>query len=220
MLSSRRMRVLREIDHLGANNFRDLRTNIEYQIKFKKEKHIVVTSSNQGEGKSYCAFHTALAFSEANKKILLIDFDLHRPRLSKDLGYRNMGIAAMYEDDVDISECLIPISKNIDFLPSGHVPLNPSEIASSKRIYADINQHSEKYDLVIIDCPPVRLSPDAKLIISEFKNVLFVVGANKVRKDEITEAIEKIKLINPTILGMVLNMKKFSKKERIRYEYK
>lgn len=212
--------ALDQMDALSANNFRDLRTNIEYQLKFKKEKFVVVTSANQGEGKSYCALHTALSFSEAKKKVLLIDFDLHRPRLSKDLSYGQLGITAIYEGDVAIEECLISIAESVDFLPSGHLPLNTSEIVTSEKVHREIYRCLDQYDLIVIDCPPVRLSPDAKLIISEFKNVLFVIGANKTRDFEVSEAFDKLKLINPSILGMILNKKKFSRKERTRYEYK
>ncbi|WP_325065000.1 CpsD/CapB family tyrosine-protein kinase [Paenilisteria weihenstephanensis] len=219
-MTIKKIRSLSDINAFNANNFRDLRMNIEQQLKYKKEKFVVVTSSNQGEGKSYCAYRIALSFSEVNKRVLLIDFDLHRPRLSKDLGYRQMGIAAIYEDEVAIQECLFPVAENIDFLPSGYVPLNPSEIVSSKQVYQEIYSLAEKYDIIIIDCPPVLMSPDTKVIISEFRNVLFIVGSNKTRSHNIVEAFDRLKLINPTILGMVLNMKQFSKKERTRYEYK
>ncbi|MBC1457705.1 CpsD/CapB family tyrosine-protein kinase [Listeria newyorkensis] len=212
--------ALYKINVLNANNFRDLRTNIEYQLQHKKDKFVVVTSSNQGEGKSYCALNVALAFSEAKKKVLLVDLDLHRPRLSKNLSYSYVGIVSIYEEAHDYRDCLTSIAENVDFLPSGYVPLNPSEIISSDIVSNTLHQAAKEYDIIIIDSPPVRLSPDTKFIISEFKNVLFIVRANKTRNHEVEEAFDKMKLINPSILGTVLNMKKFSKKERMLYEYK
>lgn len=210
---------LNQIDYLNANNFRDLRTNIEYKLQHKKEKIFVITSSNQGEGKSYCALNTALAFAEAKKTVLLVDMDLHRPRLSKQLGFINKGVTTIYEDDLNYQDCLISVAERVSFLGSGNIPLNSAEILTSDAVRKAIYEAAKLFDIIIIDSPPARLSPDTKLIISEFKNVLFVVRANKTRDKEINEAFAKLKLINPTILGTVLNMKRISHKDRIKYEY-
>lgn len=212
--------ILNQIPSLNANNFRDLRINIEYQLQHKKENLVVVTSSNQGEGKSYCALNIALSYAEANKKVLLIDFDLHRPKLSKDLAYGQTGISAIYYDEISPKECIMQLNNNLDFIPSGYVSINPSEIVASQSVRKELHNLTKEYDIVIVDSPPIRLSPDTKIIISQYKNVLFVVGANKTRDYEVKEAFEKMKLINPNILGIILNMKKFSKKEKRTYEYK
>ncbi|MCA5014448.1 CpsD/CapB family tyrosine-protein kinase [Enterococcus sp. S22(2020)] len=209
------------MDYLSANAFRDLKTNIDYQMGPKNEKIFVLTSANQGEGKSYCALNVALAFAESKKRVLLIDMDLHRPRLTKQFGsVGKPGVSNMYEDHVSYLDCLVFINNFLSFIPCGRSSLNPSEVLASPLMIKEIRQALERFDLIIIDSPPVRLSPDTKTILSIFKNVLFVVREGQTKKSDIEESLESIKLINPSVLGMVLNFKKFSKKDRKRYGYK
>ncbi|EUJ47827.1 CpsD/CapB family tyrosine-protein kinase [Paenilisteria rocourtiae] len=212
--------ALNRLDTFYSNKFRDLRVNVEHRLKNKKDHIIVITSANQGDGKSYCALHLALAFAEANRKVLLIDYDLHRSQLSKNIYYGYHGVSAMFNDQLALEDALIPVGENISFLPSGYTSLDPSVVANSKQIYSEINRCAADYDVVLIDSPPINFSPDTKFIISEFKNLLFIIGANHTQTSEVTKAFEQMQLINPTILGLVLNKKQFSKKEYKRYEYK
>ncbi|MBC1474448.1 CpsD/CapB family tyrosine-protein kinase [Listeria grandensis] len=212
--------ALNQLDTFYSNKFRDLRVNIEHQLKNKKDHIIVITSPNKGDGKSYCAMYLALAFAEVNKKVLLIDYDLHRFQLSKDIYYGYHGISAMFNDLLTLEDALVPVDENIAFLPSGYISLDPSVIANSKYIYSEIHRCADSYDVVLIDSPPVNFSPDTKFIISEFNNLLFIIGANNTQTSEITRAFEQMQHINPTIIGLVLNKKQFSKKERKNYEYR
>ncbi|MBC1435072.1 CpsD/CapB family tyrosine-protein kinase [Listeria rocourtiae] len=212
--------ALNQLDTFYSNKFRDLRVNIEHQLKNKKEHIVVITSANKGDGKSYCALHLALAFAEVNKKVLLIDYDLHRSQLSKNIYYGYHGISALFNDQLALEDGLIPVGENIAFLPSGYTSLDPSVIANSKQIYSEIHRCAKDYDIVLIDSPPVNFSPDTKFIIAEFNNLLFIIGANHTQTSEIKKSFEQMQLINPTILGLVLNKKQYSKKERKNYGYR
>lgn len=203
----------------GKDSFRDLQINIAYQMTNKKQNILVISSANKGEGKSFCALQTALAFGENGKRVLLIDMDLHRPKLSKELANNFPGLTSIYFQEKEFDECFVQLNENVQFLPSGLTTINPAEVVNSSRIKELIHSASKSVDIVIIDVPPIRAISDTKAIIEEFKNVLFVVRANKTRKGEIEEAFEKIKMVNPNIMGMVLNMEKISKKERETYLY-
>ncbi len=211
---------LDDLDYMSANSFRDLKTNVEYQLRHKEKKIIVVTSANQGEGKSYCALHLARAFAEAKNKVLIIDMDLHRPRMSAQLGISSKpGITNLYEDDTTNHFILNEIDERIYATSCGRSTLNATEVLSSSKVSEFVDAQSDSFDIVIIDSPPIRLTPDSKIIISKFKNVVFVVRDNRTRKFEIEEALNSIKLVSPTLLGMVINYKKYSKKQRKKYGY-
>ncbi|EMK2598503.1 CpsD/CapB family tyrosine-protein kinase [Bacillus cereus] len=199
--------------------FRDLQTNISYQLREKNLNFVVVSSANKGEGKSFCALQMALALGENGKRVLLIDMDLHRPKLSRDLANNLPGLTSIYFKEKKIKECIINIKPNVQFLPSGPMTINPVEVISSVHIKELIYSLTDDFETIIIDAPPIRGISDTKIIVKEFKNLLFVVGSNKAKTHDIEEAFEKIKMVNPNILGMVLNMKKISIKEINTYMY-
>ena len=111
------------------------------------------------------------------------------------------------------------VSENLFAISCGRSTLNITEILSSDIVNDYIWRQLEKFDIIIIDSPPIRLSPDTKVIISTFKNVLFVVRDNKTKTNEIEEALSSIRLVSPVLLGMVLNYKKITKKQRKKYGY-
>lgn len=199
--------------------FRDLQTNISYQLRERKLNIVVVSSANKGEGKSFCALQMALALGEDGKRVLLIDMDLHRPRLSRDLANNFPGLTSIYFKEKTFNECIITLNSNVRFLPSGPMTINPVEIISSTYIKEHIYSSTDDFEIIIIDAPPIRGISDTKTIVKEFKNLLFVVGSNRAKTHEIEEAFEKIKIVNPNILGMVFNMKKISTKEINTYMY-
>ncbi|MCU5668410.1 CpsD/CapB family tyrosine-protein kinase [Bacillus cereus] len=209
----------RQIEQHVKECFRDLQTNISYQLRDKKQNIVVVSSTNKGEGKSFCALQMALALGENGKRVLLIDMDLHRPRLSRDLANNFPGLTSIYFKEKQINECIIDIKPNVQFLPGGPMAINPVEIINSAYIKEMIYSSANDFDIIIIDAPPIRGISDTKVIVKEFKNLLFVVGSNKTKTHEIEEAFEKIKIVNPNILGMILNMKKISNKEINTYMY-
>jgi protein-tyrosine kinase len=217
--SKHSLRKLDSMDYLSANAFRDLKTNLEFQLKNQKKQVIIVSSSNQGEGKSYTALNVAKAFAEAKKKVLLIDMDLHRPQTSQTLGIANHpGVSNIYEDKM-MTNIIHHVDDNLFAISCGRSTLNSTEILSSGIVNHYIWDQTESFDVVIIDSPPIRLSPDTKTIISNFKNVLFVVRENKTKMNEVEEALSSIKLVSPVLLGMVVNYKKISKKQRKKYGY-
>ncbi|PFR90084.1 capsular biosynthesis protein [Bacillus cereus] len=199
--------------------FRELQTNLSYQLGNSKKNIIVVSSANKSEGKSYCSLQIALAFGESGKRVLLVDLDLYRSRLSNDLANNFAGITSIYFEGQKSDECIVELNKNVSFLPSGLKTINPTEIINSSCVEKVIYAAAENFDVVLIDAPPIRGVADTKNIVKKFNNILFVVRANKTKTHEVEEAFEKIKIVNPNIMGMVLNMKKMSNREIQTYVY-
>lgn len=211
---------LNDLDYISANAFRDLKTNIEYQLYHKEKKIVIITSANTNEGKSYCTFNLARAFAESKKKVLIIDMDLQKARMSNLLGISTRpGITDFYEGDISENQIINKLDECIYAISCGRPTLNITEVLSSNEISSFVELQSRQFDIVIIDSPPIRVTPESKIIISKFKNVLFVVKDNHTRKFEIEEALDSIKFITPTLLGMIVNYKKYTKKQRKKYGY-
>lgn len=211
---------LNNLDYMSANAFRDLKTNIEYQLYHKEKKIIILTSANAKEGKSYCTFNLARAFAESKKNVLIVDMDLQKARMSNMLGIATKpGITDFYEGDIAEQLIINRIDECIHAVSCGRPTLNITEVLSSNQVSDFIDSQSQQFDIVIIDSPPIRVTPESKIIISKFRNVLFVVKDNHTRKFEIEEALNSIKLVTPTLLGMIINYKKYTSKQRKKYGY-
>ena len=188
--------------------YRVLRTNIQYSSIDKPLRTIVVTSSGPMEGKSTTAVNLAVAFAQAGSRVLLIDSDLRKPMihkifmLSNKTGLTNL-IAAHdndYKKYIRLSE--IP---NLEILPSGTIPPNPSELLSSKSFIQFIHGAGEIYDMIVLDAPPVGNVTDAAIISAFVDGTIIVVNSGRVKIDALKRTKELLTNVNANILGIVLN---------------
>lgn len=146
--------------------FRMLRANMKFMNTFKDEKVYLITSSTEHSGKTFIATNLAMVHAFSGNKVLLIDLDLRRRRLSKQLGQRNNpnGISKYMSDQEMTTEQIIfksDIHDNIDCIYAGLQPPNPAEQLLSVRLDALISQCREKYDYIIIDSVPAMVVADA-----------------------------------------------------------
>lgn len=140
----------------------------------------MVTSSVSGEGKTFIAANLAAIFAINNKKVLLVGCDLRRPSLHKVFGMDNKtGLTAALIGQTTIDECIFSTSiENLDFLPAGPIPPNPSELIETENMERLFNNLVERYDIVVLDTPPIALVTDT-LSLSRFAHTtLYVVRQN------------------------------------------
>ena len=117
----------------AAESYRGLRTSLEYSSIDKELKHIVVTSSEPGEGKSTVAGNLASIIAQNNKKVIIIDCDLRRPTIHKKFGISNsIGLTEYIIGKNDLNNVIQILNENFSVITSGRIPPNPSEILSSK----------------------------------------------------------------------------------------
>jgi tyrosine-protein kinase Etk/Wzc len=160
-----------------AEAYRALRTNIEYRYKDKPHKIMLVTSSIEGEGKSFNALNLAMVYAQLGRHTILVDFDLRKPT-----GYFNLkeispiGLSSYFAERVDLHE-IIQKSPHpmLDYIPSGPIPPNPVEMMASDEIRLLINQLSEQYDCVILDTTPLAQVADAYLLM-DYADVKLVIA--------------------------------------------
>ncbi|UUX35249.1 CpsD/CapB family tyrosine-protein kinase [Fundicoccus culcitae] len=207
---------------IQAEEFRTLRTNIEFAQFNKDVKSIAVTSSVPNEGKSTVAANLAHVFGGVdNKNVLLVDGDLRNPTIHRSFGLDNTkGLSSLLFDNTLQFNEIVQKSRelNMYFLTSGPVPPNPSELLSSARMTALMQELSDNFDIVIYDTPPVTLVTDAKILATKADSVLLVVKQNFSRKDVLKRAIQELNNINADILGFV--MTNLSNTEKYGYGYK
>jgi capsular exopolysaccharide synthesis family protein len=199
---------------INGNNFfireayKTLRTNVSFALADQEGcKVIAVTSSMQSEGKSFTATNLAIACAQADKKVLLIDADLRRPKLNRLLGAsaRNGLTELLLQPDLREQVILHEETSGMDVIISGAIPPNPSELLGSKRMKTLLDDLRQKYEYIILDTPPVNMVTDASVLAPICDGVIFVVRMNHSERGAVIHAVEQLGYANAKILGMVLN---------------
>lgn len=194
-----------------AESFRALRTNIEYQFKGKPHKVIFVSSSIEGEGKSFVALNLAMSYALLNRKTILVDIDLRKPAgfFTKE-EVSLAGLSSYYSDLANLDEVILqsPHDK-LDFIPSGPIPPNPMELLTLDKTKELIVSLCERYDCVILDTTPLAQVSDAYLLM-EYADVKLVVARyNYSLKKVFSLVIKDLNHKNVENVYLVLNDNKY-----------
>lgn len=190
-----------------AEAYRQLRTHVQYSSTDESLQVLMMTSANPGEGKTTVSSNTAVAFAQANKKVLLIDADLRKPQihrrffLDKEPGLSNMFFMTEKLEDVIQKTSVL----NLDIICSGLIPPNPSEMLGSQKMNEFLEQVKDMYDIVIFDSPPVLSVTDAVVLSTVVDGIIFVVESGKTTTDAVYLAMEHIENVKGRVLGVVLN---------------
>ena len=149
---------------------------------------IAVTSANPGSGKTFVSINLAKALAIKGKRVLVIDLDLRKGSLSKLIGKPKEGITDFLvgkaqEDHIFVTG--LDGTASLDGVGVGTVPPNPAELLSSEKLDKFINELRGEYDFIILDCPPVEVVTDAKVINRVADLSLFVIRAGLLEKDEL-----------------------------------
>jgi capsular exopolysaccharide synthesis family protein len=198
--------VEKEPKSIAAENYRTLRTNIQYSSFDKEYKVIVVTSSEPSEGKSTTAGNLALSMAQDNKKVILIDCDLRKPSIHKKFKLSNLvGLSDVIIGKADLVKAAHKYNNNLVVLTSGKIPPNPSEMLSSKTMGNLLETLKQSFDYIILDTPPVQAVTDSQILATKADGTILVVRAEKTKKDSVQNAVNLLKKVNANIIGTVLN---------------
>lgn len=202
--------------------FRSLRTNMQY-MGSKKKLTILVTSTMQGEGKSFITTNLAVTFAQAGKKTIIVDTDMRRPRQHKIFetdatpGLSNYlsGVNFTVNDhELLTDECIFKTDiENLSIFPAGNVPPNPSELLLSGKLKELISDLEEKFDVIIFDGAPCLLVTDATIVARRVNYTIIVASQNETKMEDLKEAQRRIKHVGGHVAGVVLNRVKMSKKQ-------
>ncbi len=201
---------------LIGEQFRELRTNLKYITSITKEKCkvILVTSSVSGEGKSFISINTAVSLCLIGAKVALLEFDLRKPKISKELGIiREPGLSNYLINTATENDIIKvhPTIANFSIIPSGPVPPNPAELISGPRLIELIDYLKQYFDYIIIDSPPVAAVTDAKILAGIAHLTLYIVRHSYTKNsvlNMVNEVYQKNILPNMNIIFNGIKSKK------------
>jgi capsular exopolysaccharide synthesis family protein len=188
-----------------AEAFRNIRTNLEFYPIEDKCRVVTVSSTIAGEGKTFVGLNIASIYAMSDKKVLIMDFDLRKPRLDKCFGVENIkGVSTILIKKHKYEECLHHSDiENLDFITSGPLPPNPAEIILGNNLVDFINDVKKSYDIIIIDTPPIGIVTDALVTYRLANNPVYVMRAGISPKsfiENVNSFAEGSKLENMTIV--------------------
>lgn len=202
--------------------FRTLRTNLQYLDQGNGAQTILITSTVQGEGKSFIAANLAIAIAQAEKKVLLIDSDMRRPRQHQMFGIDMYPGLSNYlsgvnfdrnNREIDVSECIYKCDiDNLSIMPSGNIPPNPSELLQSEKLETLIDKLKEEYDVVVWDGAPCLIVTDATIVSRVVDATLLVAAQKSTKVEDLKEAKNRINRVGGNVVGVVLNRVKITSK--------
>lgn len=196
----------------AAEAVRQIRTNLKFVSVDSPARSIVITSSNEGEGKSTLAANLAAMLADSGEPTILIDADLRRPVQAERLGVDGaVGLSQLLAGTAKLSEALLPTDHlHLSVLPAGRIPPNPADMVGSSRMKSLI-EHLSKAHMVIIDAPPLLPVTDAALLAAAADGAVVVVHSGKTRSEQLEVAAQKVRQVDANLLGIVLN--KVAKKD-------
>ncbi|WP_406636667.1 polysaccharide biosynthesis tyrosine autokinase [Pseudarthrobacter quantipunctorum] len=190
-----------------GESFRQLRTNLQFANVSEHARTVLITSSLPGEGKSTTATNLAISLAQAGQTVCLIDADLRRPMVGEYLGLdRAAGLTTALVGAADVNDLLQPWGDDAMYvLTSGQIPPNPSELLGSNEMKLLITRLEEAFDSVIIDAPPLLPVTDAAVLSRHVGGVVVVVGAQKLKHQDLTKSLDALQMVDATVLGVVIN---------------
>ncbi|MBP9096197.1 MAG: polysaccharide biosynthesis tyrosine autokinase, partial [Ignavibacteria bacterium] len=206
-----------------AESFKALRTRVEFsKLESEPIKTILITSSIPSEGKTVVALNLAGTFAQANKRVLLVDCDLRKPRVHSALGTdRYPGLSDYLFKNVAFEDIVKKTQQeNMWFIPSGTIPPNPSELLGSVQMKNFLAAMKEQYDIIVLDSPPFITVTDAEILFNMTDGTILVAQANKTPFDAFIKSYVRLSSINPhNLLGAVLNNFNFKASYGYYYNY-
>lgn len=202
------MIVARDPKSTASEAYRSLRTN----VMFSSLEHgpiLLVTSAGPAEGKSLTVANLGITMAQSGSHTLIIDCDLRKPRMHKifhipgSVGFTDMVAKfGTNGNKITVKRTKIP---NLDLIPCGKIPPNPSEMLSSSRVKQLLTALGRKYDKILIDSPPVNVVTDPVILSQIAGGVVIIIKAGETRRDVVRRASEQLASVGSTILGGVLN---------------
>lgn len=196
-----------------SEQFRTIRTNINFMAIDKPIKTLAMTSANMSEGKSTVTDNVAVVWAQTGQRVLLIDSDLRRPTLHATFNKSNQhGLTTILTsgtNSVDLREIIQSSGvENLDILTSGPIPPippNPAELLNSQRMKTLLDTVKGIYDMVIVDVPPMLEVTDTQILSRHLDAIVLVVKQGQTQKLAVKRTVELLNLAHANLLGYVMN---------------
>ncbi|MDB4745864.1 polysaccharide biosynthesis tyrosine autokinase [Verrucomicrobia bacterium] len=192
---------------VASESFRTLRATITLLPNGNNYRTIAVSSTKSGEGKSLATSNLAIVCAQAGTKTLLIDADLRRPTIHEIYKLPNSRGLADYLSNTKQFEDIVQQGTipNLEYITSGPIPGNPSELLSGNRFTEFLNEARNRYERIIIDCPPVSAVSDPLSVASRCDGILFISRFNKIRREHARRTVQRLKEAGVQTIGGLIN---------------
>ncbi len=190
-----------------AESMRSIRTNLAFLGATRPLQTLLVTSATPLEGKSTTCANLGIALAQAGQRVLLVDTDLRRSRLHRAFQLSNeRGFSTLLLGSDDLAGAVQATGiENLDLLPSGPIPPNPSELLEGERFEKILAALAGRYDRIIFDSPPVIPVTDAIVLSRRIQGTIFVIKAGQVPRELAAQAARRLSEVDAHVLGAVLN---------------
>jgi capsular exopolysaccharide synthesis family protein len=203
---SGRLVTVTDPDSSATEAFRVLRTNLFYALVDEPPRVITVTSPFPREGKSTVCANLGVVLGQAEKNVLLLDCDFRKPVLHKVFGLRNLqGVVNVLAGERDLQEVLQRPLPGVNVVTVGPIPLNPSELLSSRRFAELLHRARQEFDYVLLDAGPVQLVADAAVVAAQGDGVLLCLDAQNTRKRAVVQSMRSLEAVGAKVFGTVMN---------------
>lgn len=198
---------------LMAERCRAIRTSLGFVQGGTPCRTLVVTSPNSNEGKSSTAINLAISFSQAKKKVILVDADMRRPRLHQlipaPIGKESVGLAHVLSGKCSLDEAILTTNEdlpdNLHILLCGEIPQNPAELLDSGMARKLLAELADRYDVAILDSPPVLPVTDPLILARMAHGLIVVARCQSTTRAELQRSLSLLRQGDNNLLGVVLN---------------
>jgi tyrosine-protein kinase Etk/Wzc len=187
---------------------RSLCTALQFLLLERPKNNVVlVTGPAAGIGKSFISANVAALLGLSNKRVLLIDGDLRRGRLAKDFGTQSApGLSGVLRGEATLDQAIVrAVSPHVDFLPTGPRVGQPVELFASNDLAVVLADASHRYDIVLLDAPPLLPVTDATVFARHAGTILLAARSGMTTQGEILESVKRIERVGATVTGVVFN---------------
>ena len=192
-----------------SEQYRTIRTNIQFASVDREMQLIAVTSGTPGEGKSTTSANLAVVMAQQGMKVLLLDADLRKPTVHYTFNQTNtFGLTNVLMKKIELGSAVKETEiDHLYVLTSGPIPPNPAELLASKMMKELMLQVRKEFDVIIIDTPPILAVADTQIIANECDGTVLVAASGKAEIENTKKAADLLQSASSTLLGVVLNYK-------------
>ncbi|NMD70162.1 CpsD/CapB family tyrosine-protein kinase [Bacillus sp. DNRA2] len=196
-----------------SEQYRTVRTNIQFSSVDDEIKSIMVTSADPAEGKSTTVANLAVTFAQQGKKVLLVDADMRKPTVHYTFQVENVyGLTNILTKQKSLEEAINTTDVEfLDILTSGPIPPNPAELLASKAMLEFLTKVEDHYDVILFDTPPILAVADAQILANLCQGSVLVIASGKTEIEKVAKSKELLAAAKGKLLGAVLNNKKMDK---------
>ncbi|MDM0090385.1 MULTISPECIES: polysaccharide biosynthesis tyrosine autokinase [unclassified Variovorax] len=216
-----RLLAIEHPDDPAVESLRSLRTAMQFAMLEAPNNRVMITGATPGVGKSFVTANFAALMAAAGKRTLLIDADLRRGHAHQYFGLqRHGGLSELIAGSLTVQQTVHrQVVPDLDFLATGQLPPNPSELLVSESFKSMLEKLSDLYDLIVIDTPPVLVAADTMTVAAHTGTVLLVARADQSTMGELRESTRRLALGGRAATGVLLNAMDVERRAYTPYKY-